>query len=152
MKWFVVHLAALLFCSSITAAQTRCPAFEAASAIEKASFELQRAAFSAHREAGNIAGDDPWFDMTYAALREAGIHSDYLLSLYLVFPDIEEGKAKVWLRGTIFPDFGKGIVSTLSGVDTALPRVRNPAIRVMLQRGIELRLSLGRDFSQCRLP
>lgn len=137
---------------SVAEAQTRCPSFDAASATDRASLELQAAAFNTHRQNGQMVGDDPSFDLVHAALREASLHSRYLTALYQILPDLSQGRAKEWLVGVIIPGIGSDIGSALSLVDSFVPRIRNASVRVLLEKSVELRRSLGRDFERCQLP
>lgn len=151
MKIHAIAFAFGVFLSSVAEAQTRCPSFAAVSASDRAGSELRNAARSAHRQAGRMVGDDLSFDLVHAALREAELHSHYLISLYMILSDLAESSAKEFLTVVFIPGIGTDIVRALSLVDSFIPSVRDAAVRGLLERSVELRRSLGRDFELCRL-
>jgi hypothetical protein len=136
--------------SGSAAAQARCPDFNSASTLERSSLQLQLDAFRASRQTGQIAEGDPWFDLTYAALREAGLHAAYLIEIYMVFQDLSPGKVEDYLGIIFIPTTADKILSALALTDT-VSRVRDSTTRDLLTRSLEARRTLGLAFKNCQL-
>jgi hypothetical protein len=131
-------------------AQARCPDFNSASDLERSASQLQLDAFRAGRRTGQIIGDDPWYDLAYAALRESGLHAGYLIEIYKVFHDLPPSKARDYLGVVFIPTVADRILSALALTD-AVSRVRDSTTRDLLTRGLEARRSLGQAFKNCQL-
>lgn len=133
-------------------AQSVCPDLQTTMSLAGLAVEMQVGALNARRQSGQMAGEDAAFDVVYTALNEAGIHVHYLISIYQALPGVAPGSGRDMLATILVPAAARDIGSALALVDSILPRVRNPEARAMLQRGVEVRRAIGREFERCRLP
>ena len=147
LVWVLV--AAQVMCGSAIA-QAPCPDYNSVSVLERSASQLQLDAFRASRRTGQVVGDDPWYDLTYAALRESGLHARYLTEIYMIFQDLPPGKAQDYLGIVFIPHIAGEILSALALTDTA-SRIRDSTTRDLLTKSLEARRSLGQAFKDCQL-
>ena len=148
---FAVGVALALVTLPAARAQAPCPDVQTAMSLAGVGVEMQVGAVNARRQSGLMAGEDAAFDVVYTALNEAGVHVHYLISIYQILPQIARGPGRDALSTSIIPAAARDIGSSLALADQVLPRVRNPEARAMLQRGVEVRRALGREFERCRV-